>query len=161
MNKTVFDKSSLIEAFIEVRRKYHPHKDLEIYHNRLLEVLQQAFHLEFSMNGVQKPEVKAIWFLFSKTADSYLRLNSDDGLLEADLMEIQIERLNDVRQSINAKRSSIYELKQQSSRIHLELLNELFDVLWDFPEKTMTLDDLRALGFDLEKPQIQDYWDEM
>ena len=161
MHQTVFDKSNLILAIIEVRRIDHPHKDFEVYHKRLLEVLQQAFHLEFSMDGVQKSGVTAIWFLFSQTVDSYLHLNTRDGVLEAGLMEIQIERLNDVGQSINAKRSSIHELKQQSSRVHLELLNELFDVLWDFPEKPVTIDNLRALGFHLEKAQIQDYWDEM
>ena len=161
LNQAVFDKSNLIEAIIEVRRTDHPHKDFEVCHKRLLEVLQRAFNLEFSMDGVQKSGVTAIWFLFSQTVDSYLHLNTRDGVLEAGLMEIQIERLNDVGQSINAKRSSIHELKQQSSRVHLELLNELFDVLWDFPEKPVTMDDLRALGFHLEKPQIQDYWDEM
>ena len=161
MHQTVFDKSSLILAIIEVRRTDHPHKDFEVYHKRLLEVLQQAFHLEFSMDGIQKPGVKAIWFLFSQTVDSYLHPNARDGVLEGGLLEMQVERLNDVGQSINTKRSSIHELKQQSSRVHLELLNELFDVLWDFPEKPVTIDDLRALGFYLEKPQIQDYWDEM
>jgi hypothetical protein len=159
MNQTVFNKSSLIEAFIEARRKDHPHKDFEDYHKKLLEVLQQAFGLELSMKGVQKSGVMAIWFLFSQTVDSYLRLNARSSLLDGSLMESQIERLADSGLSLNAKRTNLHELNKQSSRMHLELLNEIFDVLWKMPEKTVTVQDLNMLGFDLEKPEIQNYWD--
>ncbi len=159
--RNVFDKSSLIEAFIEARRKDHPHKDFEDYYKKLLEVLQQAFDLELSLTGIQHSGVRAIWFLFSQTVDSYLRVNARSSLLDGSLMESQIEHLADSGQSINAKRTSLHELNQQSSRWMLELLNEIFDVLWDFPEKNLTMDDLRVLGFDLEKPEIQNYWDEL
>jgi hypothetical protein len=161
VNQTIFNKSSLIEAFIEAQRKDHPHKDFENYHKKFLEVLQQAFDLELSMAGIQHSEVKAIWFLFSQTVDSYLRLDAQGGLLDGSLMELQLERLPDAGQSINAKRTNLHELNQQSSSRHLELLNEIFDVLWKMPEKTVTVQDLNMLGFDLEKPEIQNYWDEL
>ena len=74
--------------------------------------------------------------------------------LEAGLIETQIERLNNLEQNINAKRSSIFEPTKQSSSIHLELLIEIFDVLWDLPEKLVTLHEVRVWGLISRNPKF-------
>jgi hypothetical protein len=158
MNQTTFNKSDLIEAFIEAQRTDHPHKDFEQYHKRWFEVLQQAFGIEMSTQGIPSFDGKVFFLLFNQTCSSYLRLTARDGVLEGGLLEKKIEELGELGVKINQKREKIWDLERQNRETHLEILHNLFDVIWSSLEKTVTIKDLNALGFNLQKPEIHNYW---
>jgi hypothetical protein len=161
LTQTVFNKSDLIESCAESRREDHWHEDFKTYYTQLLEVLQPAFGVEISFEDVRNPKVKAIWFEFSRVIKSHLRLTGRDGFLEGGLIESQIELLGSKGDQINVTRSSLWQLQEQSREQHLKLLDELFDVLWEPIHSTVTHENLKNLGFNLNKPQLQDYWDKM
>ena len=157
----VFGKNDLIAAYVEARRNDHPHASFETYYKALFETLQNAFGIRMSHDAISSFDGKVFFVLFNQVVSSYIRLTARDGLLEGGLLETKIEGLGETGLSINQKREKIWDFRQQSVSLHLELLAQVFDLIWGPLERTVTDNDLKRLGFDLEPPNIADFWDEM
>jgi hypothetical protein len=156
----VFDKSDLIKAYIEATRDdWHP--DFTNYHQKRFVALQKAFAIEMTNQGVLTFDETIYLLLFRNTINSYIRLSTGDGVLEGGLLEVKLMALQARGESINQKREQLWQLQKQSLQVHFDLLLELFPLIWGELETSVTLDDLRALGFDLLEPHISDDWDEI
>jgi hypothetical protein len=101
----------------------------------------------------------AKFLLFHQVVRSYLRLTSQDDFFEAGLLETKILNLGTLGTEINQKRDEIYHLKQNSIQTHLDLLDNVFDLIWPIKKPSVSNLDLSELGFDLEKPNISSYYD--
>jgi hypothetical protein len=161
MSGKTYDQAALIEAYIAANRTDYLHEDFTTYYKALLATLEQAFGLLVSSQGIRRAEVRPLWLLFQSTMRSYLAIKTTrSGFLEAGLLEKRLDELGDEALPIRQAEQTISRLAEESRAAHLQLLADLFTVLFGPLEKVVTSADLQALGFDDSKePSISDYWD--
>lgn len=157
-----YEWKDLLDAYMKASRRHHIHEDFSKYYKAQRAALEQAFGVTISMNEVRDPSVRALWFPFQGTLASYLSIQTPwDNVLEDSLTNRVIdERLGERGKRIRRLESDVSQAIQLSKAMHLELLEELFNVLWGPINSAVTSEDLLQQGFDDSKePQFSDYID--
>jgi hypothetical protein len=161
MSDKTYDQASLIEAYIAAQRTDYLHEDFTTYYKALLDALEQAFGMLVSSQAIRRAEVRPLWLLFQSTTHSYLSIKTTrSGFLEAGLIDKRFDELGDEALPIRQAEQTIMRLAEENRATHLQLLADLFTILFGPLEKVVTSAELLALGFDDSKePSLSDYWD--
>lgn len=115
------------------------------------------------MDGVSDPSARCLWMLFSAAVDSYLGLRSPrDGFLEDTLINGTIDRLGESGSQIREAETKLHTHIGECRDASIEMLTQLFIVLWGRIERPVSSADLMTSTFDDSKePRLSDYYDEM
>ena len=155
MPKT-YDYKALIHTFINTRRTDLPHEDFTIYYVALLNALEDAFGITFVEKDI--PDRK-LWFLFRATVRSYLQIRHPwSTFLEAGLLFNHLETFGEAGEQIKTYSDDLFKRAEESRQIHLDMLYQLFEMIYGRIDTVITSDDLHQRGFDdSTEPQIPDY----
>jgi hypothetical protein len=156
-----YDRTALIRAYLQANQPQYLHEDFKTYSTGLLTALQQAFGIVLSYDGVQNSGAGALWMLFRATAQSYLSIQSPRShFIDDTLITVTLERLGEQGKQITALETTIQQAISTSATAHLDLLDELFVLLWGATDRLVTSDDLQQGGFDdTQEPKFSDYVD--
>lgn len=157
-----YEWKDLLEAYIKAQHRHYIHEDFSKYYKGHLAALEQAIGITITPDGVRNPNVRALWLPFQGALASYLSIQTPwDNVLEDGLTNRIIdERLGEQGKRIRKLETDVSQAIQLSKAVHLELLGELFNVLWGPITQVVTSEHLLKLGFDDSKePQYLDYVD--
>jgi len=162
-NSTIYDERAVVLAYVDAQRPPYPHEDFRRFRRARLEVLEKAYRIRISLEGVSAPNSRILWMLFRGAVDSYLNLEGPrDGFLEDGLINVTIDRLGGTGMELRAIEDKLYMHLSECRTAHLELLTRLFVLLWGPIERPLSSADLRSHSFDDSKePRLSDYYDEM
>ena len=158
-----YEQKDLLDVYVKAQSRNHMHEDFSKYYKRHLAALEKAFGISISLAGVRNPGVKGLWFLFQGVLGSYLSIQTPwDNVLEDSLTNRIIdERLGEQGKRIRRLEADVGQAIQLSKAVHLELLGELFKVMWGPITRVVTSEELLQRGFDDSKePQFKDYIDQ-
>lgn len=159
-----YEWKDLLDAYIKAQRRHYVHEDFTKYYKGHLAALEEAFGVSVSVERVRNPGVRALWVPFQGALASFLSIRTPwDNVLEDSLTNRVIdERLGEQGKQIRRLEADVSQAIQLSKVVHLELLEELFNVLWGPITQVVTSEDLLKLGFDDSKePQYLDYVDHL
>jgi hypothetical protein len=159
----MYDERAVVLAYIDAQRPPYPHEDFRLFRQARLEALQRAYRISISMDGVTDPSARSLWILFSAAVDSYLGLRSPrDGFLEDSLINGTIDGLGESGSHLRQVEAKLHSHLRECRDASIEMLIQLFIVLWGRIEQPVSSADLRTLTFDDSKePRLSDYYDEM
>lgn len=164
----MYDRQDLVRAYLGAQGRgfggYCPESSifnaaLKTYHAAMLGGLERLFGLLLRPEGVGTFDGRALFMLFSSTADSLLALRTPwSGFLEAGLLVRKVEEAGQHGARVLAASQRIDTLVAESTQTHLELLDALVAaMLGDRADLTFTQADLRAIGVDDAPPSPTDY----
>ena len=159
----MYDERAVVLAYIDAQRPPYPHEDFRLFRRARLEALERAYRISISMDGVVDPSARSLWMLFSAAVDSYLGLRSPrDGFLEDSLINGTIDGLGESGSQIREVEAKLHTHLRECRDASIEMLTQLFIVLWGRIERPVSSADLRTSTFDDSKePRLSDYYDEM
>ncbi|MEO8610220.1 MAG: hypothetical protein ABI690_20160 [Chloroflexota bacterium] len=141
-----YDFKTLVQTYIETKRKYHLHEDFKNYYARLLKHLEAIFKVEISPD---KSRDKALWMLFDATIRSYLQITHPwNYFLEDTLINARLEQQGERGEQIFALSNRLGELNDESKELHLQMLYDLFEIMFGKVDKVLTSKELKTGGFD-------------
>ena len=164
----MYGRSDLVRVYLGARDRgfggYYPDSStfnaaLQAHYTAMLDGLQQLFGLRLHPDGVGTFNNRALFMLFSATADSFLALRTPwSGFLEAGLLVRKVDEAGPDGQRVMAASQRIDALTAESRQIHLEMLDALVRaMLGDRAELTFKSADLQAIGIDDAKPNPANY----
>ena len=158
-----YDRTAFIRAYIDASQLDYLHEDFRTYYKGLLDALQRAFDITFSLNGVRNREAAALWVLFHATVRSYQNIQTPrSGFIEDTLLNSTLDRLGERGEPIVALEETIRTTATSNKETHWRLLDELFLLLWGPVDTVVTSKDLLEIGFDdTKEPKKSDYLDYM
>src|SRR5689334_16572329 len=111
-----------------------------------------------STDGVD-PRYHALAFLFHGTMRSYLSIKTPwSGFTDETLVVRQLDQAGQQGQAIFQLSNEIGDLAKRSKTLHLEMLYDLFRLMYGETDQVVTSEQLLATGFDDSKePKISDY----
>jgi hypothetical protein len=153
-----YDRAALIQAYIATKDPYG-HADIKRFNAERLAVLEQAFDLRLTWEGVTHHDNTDLWMLFTATVRSYLSIQTPGSdFLDGSLLTRRLDALGDDAHPLMAAWEIINTATAASEQAHLTMLDELFRLLWGAITTVVTSDQLRALGFDdAQEPNWLDY----
>ena len=159
MPKT-YDYKALIHTFINTRRTDFPHEDFTIYYVALLNALEDAFGITFVEKDI--PD-RRLWMLFRSTLTSYLNIRHPwSGYLDGSGILIHLKSFGEAGEQIKTYSDQLFRRAEETRQIHLDMLYQLFEMIYGRIDTVITSDDLYQRGFDdSTEPQIPDYYDYM
>jgi hypothetical protein len=154
-----YDYKALVQTYVESIRKDHLHEDFNAYFRALLKVLESIFEVEVAFDDLSG-WMRGVWMLFNATINSYLSIRTPwSGFLEVGRIPETLEQAGNEGKLVLQLGDEIESLSRQSSKAHLEMLYNLFIVMFGERDKVVTSKDLMALGFDdSDEPNRSDYW---
>jgi hypothetical protein len=141
-----YDYKTLVETYIETKRKHHLHEDFKNYYSKLLKHLEVIFKVEISAD---KSRDKALWLLFDATIRSYLQITHPwNFFLEDTLINAHLEEQGERGEQIFDLSNRIGEINDESKELHLHMLYSLFEMMFGKVDAVLTSIELKGLGFD-------------
>ena len=141
-----YDFKALVQIYIETKRKYHLHDDFKNYYTSLLKHLEAIFKVEITR---EKSRDKTLWLLFDATIRSYLQIiHPWNYFLEDSLIDARLEQQGEHGEHIFAMSNRIGELNDESKTLHLQMLYELFEIMFGKVDIILTSEQLKVGGFD-------------
>lgn len=161
MSTKQYDRAAFIRAYIDANQLDYLHEDFKTYYTGLLDALQQAFDITFSLQDVRNREFAALWVLFHATVRSYQNIRTPrSGFTDDTLLNVKLEQLGERGEAIISLEETIRETAASNKETHLKLLDELFLLLWGPVNTVVTSDELLEIGFDdAKKPEESDHLD--
>lgn len=158
--KRPYDYKVLVEAYVRTQRKDYVHPDFAAYYQSLCAALEKQFDLRFSNEYFPDLRV-AVWMLFESTVGSLLRITTPwDGFLEASAIVSTLEKSGEAGKRIDQASQTIMQATRESRQAHLEMLHELFVLMFGKTDVVVTSEQLAQVGFDdSREPDITDYYD--
>ncbi len=158
--KRPYDYKVLVEAYVRTQRKDYVHPDFAAYYQSLCAALEKQFEICFSNEYFSSSRV-ALWMLFDSTVRSLLRITTPwDGFLEETLIVSTLQKSGDAGKRIDQASRTILQATKESRQAHLEMLHELFTLMFGKTDVSVTSEQLALAGFDdSQEPDITDYYD--
>jgi hypothetical protein len=141
-----YDFKTLVQIYIETKRKHHLHEDFKNYYAGLLKHLEAIFKVEIT---VDKSRDKTLWLLFDATIRSYLQIiHPWNYFLDDDAINVQLQKQGERGEQIFAMSNRLGEINDESKELHLQILYDLFEIMFGKVDMVMTSEQLKVGGFD-------------
>lgn len=158
--KRPYDYKMLVEAYVRTQRKDYVHPDFAAYYQSFCAALEKQFEICFSPTHLSGSN-RVLWILFDSTVRSLLRITTPwDGFLEETLIVSTLQKSGDAGKRIDEASRTILQATRESRQAHLEMLHELFTLMFGKTDVSVTSEQLALAGFDdSQEPDITDYFD--
>lgn len=158
--KRPYDYKVLVEVYVRTQRKDYVHPDFAAYYQSLCAALEKQFEIRFSAQYFSDSKA-VLWMLFESTVGSLLQITTPwDGFLEASLIVSTLEKSGEAGKRIDHASQTILQATRESRQAHLEMLHELFTLMFGKTDVVVTSEQLAQVGFDdTQEPDITDYYD--
>ncbi|MBI4751893.1 MAG: hypothetical protein HY774_25695 [Acidobacteria bacterium] len=159
--KRPYDYKVLVEAYVRTQREDYVHPDFAAYYQSLCAVLEKQFEVRFSAEYFSDSKA-ALWMLFESTVGSLLRITTPwDAFLEETLIVSTLQKSGNAGKRIDQASQTILQATRESRQAHLEILHELFALMYSKTDVIITSEQLALVGFDdSQEPDIRDYYDD-
>ena len=106
----IYDKYTLISAYLEAQEQNYLHDDFKIDAQNFLNILENAFDTSISRQGVSHSRLRPLFLLFNSTARKYRLLKeSQAGFLDATLIEMRLDELAERGEKVRQLNSDLFE----------------------------------------------------